>query len=219
MVSRDGQIRCLAHVLNLAAQTVLTTLKSEARDPEVVLEGWEEQGNDAVGPAATLSRLRRVIAKIRSSTLLWEALKTEAQAVKLVWLAPILDVRIRWNTTHKMIERALELRPALDRLLTFDPSRAFQRAQLTLNSSDWIVLAKLGDILQVFVLGTKFASGSTDPTLTMQLPYYQFTQNKLHRLIQAEQENSSHDESQLDARTSRLLWAAADEAYKKLNLY
>ena len=118
-----------------------------------------------------------------------------------------------------MIERALELRPALDRLLTFDPSRAFQRAQLTLNSSDWIVLAKLGDILQVFVLGTKFTSGSTYPTLTMQLPYYQFTQNKLHRLIQAERENSSHDESQLDARTSRLLWAAADEAYKKLNLY
>ena len=216
---RDGQIRCLAHVLNLAAQTVLTTLKSELRDAEVVLEGWEEQGNDAVGPAATLSRLRRVIAKIRSSTLLWEDLKTEAQAVKLVWLAPILDVRIRWNSTHKMIERVLELRPALDRLLTFDPSRAFQRAQLTLNSSDWIVLAKLGDILQVFVLGTKFANGSTYPTLTIQLPYYQFTQNKLHQLIQAERENSSHDESQLDARTSRLLWAAADEAYKKLNLY
>ena len=91
--------------------------------------------------------------------------------------------------------------------------------QPTLNSSDWIVLTKLGDILQVFVLGTNFASGSTYPTLTMQLPYYQFTQNKLYRLIQAEWENSSHDESQLDARTSSLLWAAADEAYKKLNLY
>ena len=35
----DGQIRCLAHVLNIAAQTVLTTLKSEAREAEVVLEG------------------------------------------------------------------------------------------------------------------------------------------------------------------------------------
>ena len=91
-------------MLNLAAQTFLTTLKSEARDAEVVLEGWEEQDNDAVGLAATLSRLGRVIAKIRSSTLLWEALQTEAQAVKLVWLAPILDVRIRWNSTHKMIE-------------------------------------------------------------------------------------------------------------------
>jgi len=38
----DGQIQCLAHFLNLAAQTVLTTLKSETREAEVVLEGWEE---------------------------------------------------------------------------------------------------------------------------------------------------------------------------------
>ena len=215
----DGQIRCLAHVLNIAAQTVLTTLKSEAREAEVVLEGWEESGNEEIGPAATLSRLRRIIAKIRSSTTLWEALKTEAQAVKLDWLAPILDVRIRWNSTHKMIERALKLRPALDRLLTFDPSHAFQRANLTLNGSDWIVLAKLGDILHVYIQGTKFASGTTYPTLTMQLPYYQFTQNKLYRLIQGERENFSGEDSELDARTSRLLWGAADEAYKKLNLY
>jgi len=73
----DGQIWCLAHVLNLAAQTVLITLKSEAREAEGVLEGWEESQNDEIGPAATLSRLRRIIAKIRSSTTRWEALKTE----------------------------------------------------------------------------------------------------------------------------------------------
>ena len=217
---RDGQIRCLAHVLNLAAQTVLTTLKSEAREAEVVLEGWEAgSGNDEIGPAGTLSRLRRIIAKIRSSTTLWEALKMEAQAIKLEWLAPVLDVRVRWNSTYKMIERALELRPALDRLLTLDSSRTFQRAQLTLDGSDWIVLEKLKDILQVFVMGTKFASGSTYPTLTMQLPYYQFTQNKLHRLIQAEWESSIREDTELDPRASTLLWAAADEAYKKLNLY
>jgi len=53
----------------------------------------------------------------------------------------------------------------------------------------------------------------------MQLPYYQFTQNKLYQLIQAERENSSHDESELDARMSRLLWAGAEEAYKGLSLY
>ena len=68
----------------------------------------------------------------------------------------------------QMIERALELWPAFDQLLTFDPYRAFQRAQLTLNSSAWIVLAKLGDILHIFFFGTKFASGSTYPMLTMQ---------------------------------------------------
>jgi len=53
----------------------------------------------------------------------------------------------------------------------------------------------------------------------MQLPYYQFTQSKLYRLIQAEQENSAHEDSEHDPRTSPLLGAAADEAYKKHNLY
>lgn len=91
----DCQIQYLAHVLNIAAQTVLTSLKSEGREADVVLEGWEGSRNDEIGPAATLSRLLRIIAKIRSSTTLWEALKTEAQAVKLDWLAPILDVHIR----------------------------------------------------------------------------------------------------------------------------
>jgi len=36
---RDGQIHCLPHVLNLAVQTVRTTLKSEAQEAEVVLIG------------------------------------------------------------------------------------------------------------------------------------------------------------------------------------
>lgn len=53
----------------------------------------------------------------------------------------------------------------------------------------------------------------------MQLPYNQFTQNKLYRLIQGERENFSADDSVLDVRTSQLLRGAADEAYKKLNLY
>jgi len=68
---RYGQIRCFAHVLSLAAQTVLTTLKSEALEAKVVLEGWEESQNDEIGASATLSRLGRIIAKIRSSTTLW----------------------------------------------------------------------------------------------------------------------------------------------------
>jgi len=112
-------------VLNVAAQTVLTTLKSEVRQAEVDLEWWEESRNNEISPAATLSRLRRIIAKIRSSTTLWEGLKTVAQAVKLDWLVQILEVRIRWNCTHKMIEWALMLQPALDCLLIFAPSRAF----------------------------------------------------------------------------------------------
>ena len=190
----DGQICCLAHVLNLAAQTVMKTLKSEAAEAEVDLAKDSEKEGD-IDPATTLQKLRKVIAKIRSSNLLWEALQTEAAAVKMDWLTPVLDVQVRWNSTHKMIHRAIELRPALDRLLMLDPTKIFHQAHLQLTETDWSTLFRLEQILDVFVKATTFASASTYPTLTQQLPYYQYIQNKLHELVQREHdaEDSSGD--------------------------
>ena len=52
----DGQIRYLAHVLNLAAQTVLKTLRSEAKEREVDLASAECDDsihNNEVYPATT----------------------------------------------------------------------------------------------------------------------------------------------------------------------
>ena len=74
-------------------------------------------------------------------------------------------------------------------------------------------------VLALFVDATEFASGSTYPTLSSQLPYYQFLQNALHELIQNEcrghfiDANLDHDFS-----VSRIC-AAADDAYQKLNQY
>jgi len=131
----NGQIRCLAHVLNLAAQTVLKTLRSEAEEPEVDLAADDQRdllNNNGVGPATTLHKLRQILAKIRSSNLLWESLQDNAQRKRLNWLVPILDVRVRWNSTHKMIQRALYLRPALECLLAIDNSRKFSNARVPL---------------------------------------------------------------------------------------
>ena len=127
----NGQIRCLAHVLNLAAQAVLKTLRSEADEPEVDLASDDQHNqpiNNEVDPATTLHKLRQILAKIRSTNLLWESLQEDAQRKRLNWLVPILDVRVRWNSTHKMIQRALHLRPALGRLLAIDNSQKFSKA-------------------------------------------------------------------------------------------
>ena len=217
----DGQIRCLAHVLNLAAQTVLKTLRSEAEVREVDLASDEQndgRDNNEVGPATTLHKLRQIVAKIRSSNLLWEALQEDAQRKQVNWLVPVLDVRVRWNSTHKMIQRALYLRPALDRLLTIDNSRKFSKARvpLTLLPQDWDILERVEKILCLFVDATDFASGSTYPTLSSQLPYYQFLQNGLHELI--ENERPVEDDPDPHSATYRIC-AAADDAYQKLNQY
>ena len=165
-------------------------------------------------PAEALNKLRRIIAKIRCSTTLWDALKTEAEAIKLKWLSPILDVRVRWNSTYQMLDRALQLRPAIERLLLLDSSRLFSRAGLTLVVDDWFILEKLRVILGVFNTATKFENQSTYQTLTMQLPYYQYVEKKLRELIQEERHKPG-----LNDQASTLLWTAADEAYKKLILY
>jgi len=89
----NSQIRCLAHVLNLAAQTVLKTLRSEGEGLEVVLAADDQRdllNNTVVDPATTLHKLYQILAKIRSSNLLGESLQEDAQRKRLNWLVPIL---------------------------------------------------------------------------------------------------------------------------------
>jgi len=94
----DGQIRCLAHVVNLAAQTVQKRLRSEAEEREVDLasDDCDDSGhNNEVHPATSLGKLRQIVAKVRSSNILWEAIQEDVQRKRLDWLVPILDVQVR----------------------------------------------------------------------------------------------------------------------------
>jgi len=117
-----------------------------------------------------------------------------------------------------MIQRALYLRSALKRLLAIDNSRKFSKARvsLTLSHTDWKTLESLEKILCLFVDATEFASGSSYPTLSSQLPYYQILQNFLHELIarECDRENNQDPDS-----PGWKIWAAADDAYRKLNQY
>ena len=158
------------------------------------------------------------MSKIQSSNLLWEALQEDAQRKQVNWLVPVLDVRVRWNSTPKMIQCGLYLCRALDRLLTIDNSRKFSKARvpLPLLSQDWDILEGVEKILFLFVDATEFASGSTYPTLSSQLPYYQYLQNRLHELI--ENKRPVEDDPDPNSATYRIC-AAADDAYQKLNIY
>jgi len=117
-----------------------------------------------------------------------------------------------------MIERALYLGPALERLLAVDNTRRFSKARtpLTLSLRDWDTLERVSRILSLFVDATEFASGSTYPTLSSQLPYYRFLQNALNELIESEQPIEDDPDS---ASTTYKICAAADDTYQKLNQY
>ena len=173
-----------------------------------------------VDPTTTMHKLRHIVAKIRFSNILWEFFQENVQRKRIVWLVPVLNVRVLWNSTHKMIKRALYLRPNLKCLLAINNSPKVSKARipLTLPQGDLNILECVQKVLALLGHVTEFASGSTYPTLTSQLPYYQFLQNTLQELIQNDRrglidENLAHDFS-----LSRIC-AAADDAYQKLNQY
>ena len=79
-----------------------------------------------------------------------------------------------------MLNRLLKLRPAVHAVTRLeDPLR-----QYALSDEDWSLLEQLRRILSIFVKATETLSGSTYPTLSIQLPYYVILAARLEKLIQ-----------------------------------
>lgn len=91
----DGFVRCMAHVINLAAQMIIWEFKAEAIETEADMADDNDWTNE-LSPGAVLRKVRRIVSKLRASTKLWESLVLEAGVEGLKCLRPILDMRIRY---------------------------------------------------------------------------------------------------------------------------
>jgi hypothetical protein len=178
----DTQVRCMAHVINLAAQTILRNLNAEAPDDGIPggdgedvppapfrrQQAARQHAPTVRAPGVILTTVRQVFNKVRSSNLLFEALEAQCNAKKIAFLRPIKDVKTRWNSTHALICRALELKPALKQLCSSDKRlRPFR-----LLGEEWLLLEDLRDLLKSFVTATEALSGGLYPTISFQLPYF-----------------------------------------------
>jgi hypothetical protein len=97
---KDGHVRCMAHIINLAAQKILGKLRCQRDDNELdadlaEAEGVEGPGVGEASPEIVLKKVRCVVAKVRASHNLAEALEREATAVNLKYLRPKMDMRVR----------------------------------------------------------------------------------------------------------------------------
>jgi hypothetical protein len=203
----------MAHIINLAAQKILGRLRCQRDENELEADLAEADGFeghvDEASPEIVLKKVRCVVAKVRASHNLAEALEREATAVNLKYLRPKMDMRVRWNSTYAMIDRFLYLRRALERLFTF--SRENKIEQFVLNDAEWTLLERLQTILKIFVEPTVHLSGSKYPTLHLQLPYYSLLLRQLSQFVTEEEERNNGNPF--------LLSRAVDDGWEVLNEY
>jgi hypothetical protein len=173
--------------MNLSAQQILSELDKDtdpinedalARDNTVEENNTPPINPNNIDPAeecdAAVAKIfrvaRKIIAKIRKSNLLTEALEDQCRRMGMLVLKLVLDVRTRWNSTHYMLQRLLKLRSAVDVVCRREP--VIYRLNLMLDDFDWKWLGILNEVLVLYERPTTVVSGEMYPTLAHQLPQY-----------------------------------------------
>lgn len=87
----------------------------------------------------------------------------------------IVDVRTRWNSTHDMIERALELREPLDNMAAHDTNLVMYQ----LTPEEWQLLKDVRKFLKAFKTASNHLCAARHPTITIGVPVYNFLIDRL----------------------------------------
>jgi hypothetical protein len=119
-------------VVNLIVQDCLDNLK-EAADMDF---------------KDVLTKIREIARVIRSNTLKWERFQESCQFFRITPCTIPLDVRVRWNSTFKMLEGAIYLRRPVHQFLLSDP-KFFKCCHLS--DQEW----ELAKVLLLFLLSFK----------------------------------------------------------------
>jgi len=158
---REGHVRCAAHVLNIAVQELLKQIHAE-NDEEC------PSSDSEVGSLGCVRKLRRLITKIRASPQRIEKLARQCDRHDIPKLVALMDVRTRWNSTYKMLQRAETIRAPLSMAAVDDP----ELRTLTLTENEWGIVAEICRALEAFDEVTDVVSASKHPTLTGTIPMY-----------------------------------------------
>jgi hypothetical protein len=101
--------RCVAHILNIAAQQGINALSNE------------------------ITKVRQLMSKIRSSVNLCDDLRALCAMKELEYLNPEIDVVTRWNSTFYMLQKLIRMDSAL-KLLVIDHNNI---NELYPNTEEW----------------------------------------------------------------------------------
>ena len=154
------RIPCIGHIINLAVQRFLKVGFGYEAHEDITEVVSDETRQDC------LTKLRRVVIYIRASHQRRERFEGCCRLNDIDHKELILDVKTRWNSTHDMIERAIELKAAVVAMVQLHD------IGLVLNDADWMLLDKAAQILKPFKIFTHKLSGSRYPTINRAMPAY-----------------------------------------------
>lgn len=126
-----------------------------------------------------ISKLRKLIKKIRSSPKMRQKMKKLCQMCKMKYLTPKIDVKTRWNSTFLMLERAEKYKAPLAALCSSEK----KLGSYLLTEVDWKHLNTLCILLQKFERATKLISMERHPTICAYLPTFHWLLESLKSFI------------------------------------
>jgi hypothetical protein len=119
-----------------------------------------------------LANCRKIVNAINRSTILYQNIQNLARSTVNGDL--IIDMRIRWNSTCKMITRLLQYRPILTVFMNHlssmegvPPKKKQKLLKMQLSDEEWDVLDNLNATLVLFSDASDMLSGSKYPSYSM----------------------------------------------------
>lgn len=173
--SNSQHIHCIAHVINLGAQAVLKELDALGESEDAIANTSGSQ----VKKLQVVKKLRLLIVKIRSSPQKRERFFAQCAVAGLKQVQLIINVPTRWGSTSDMIERAIELREAIDTMAMTDKEMQY----IQISESEWYRLSQILELLKIFKNATTRMSGSSYPTLPLAAPLYSFMLSYIREYI------------------------------------
>jgi hypothetical protein len=150
------RLRCLGHIINLAAQAFLFGKDSEAFESgdldnlETAYQIWQQSG--------PVGQIHYLVAFIRASSQRREDF-TRLQGDQKA-LQPLLDNKTRWNSTWTMLRRAQLLRRAINLFcLQYVDSKDLE-ASVVISDETWELLDQICGILELFHYATEKLQGA-----------------------------------------------------------
>ncbi|KFX93411.1 hypothetical protein O988_06834 [Pseudogymnoascus sp. VKM F-3808] len=154
---KEGDVRCIAHIINIAVQAALKSLKAS---PETETEAyWCQQG------------LARLPQRMDSSS------STEVSAIleKLRRHIYVFRNRRAWKDALQKQVKAIGQKPQLD----------ISMKDIALTSNDWAIIEDLERLFLVFLKPSRRLQSDSYPTLNFTIPLYLKMINKV-KLLQEE---------------------------------